>query len=56
MSEALKAVVVYDSMWGSTARMARAVGEGLGVQYAPDDAALKRCFDLGQAIAEKLPS
>ena len=31
-AKARKAVIVYDTMWGSTAKMARAIGEGLAEQ------------------------
>ena len=31
------------------------VGEALRARYVPDDEARQRCFELGQAVAAKLP-
>jgi len=65
-----KAVIVYDTMWQSTALMARAIGEGLAEDGAsvklmplsgshrsdvvPDAEALSRCRDLGLEVARRL--
>jgi hypothetical protein len=44
----MKAVVVYESLWGNTAAVARAVAEGIG----PDVLALSTAEATGPAIAD----
>ena len=43
----MKAVVVYESLWGNTAAIARAIAEGIG----PDAAALSTDEATGDALA-----
>ena len=44
----MKAVVVYESLWGNTAAIARAIAEGIG----PDARALSTAEATGAAIAD----
>ena len=44
----MKAVVVYESLWGNTAAIARAIAEGIG----PEARALSTAEALGAAIAD----
>jgi len=46
----VKAVVVYESLWGNTARIARAIAEGIG----PEARALSTAETTAATIAEAL--